>query len=248
MLDTLVPLQRELIGKIRHMRVSTMTLMLSTMDDETYYRVSAALRLLAGLQLDVLYVHDDIFTRVPEVSYKTIDDLIHTGDGWKELQFISKDSGMFAYGEQPDIFDGGHYYRRAPQPAHWNQILSERAGDVDTLPRLLIYWALSISDWNAIQDPSQRLAFSQVLPTTEEHERFGLERDLTLSRPEEIGKAVLIVARRGDVGYAQGDYRPGGGVQDIRDDYGMEEWADIKAELIEKTFLGDDDYDDALEL
>jgi hypothetical protein len=240
MLDTLVPSPRELIGKIRHMRVSTMPLLLSTMDDDTFYRVPAALRFLAGLQLDVLYVHDDIFTRVPEVTYKTFDDLVHTGDGWKELHFISKDSAMFAYGEHPD---SGHYYRRAPLPAHWNQILSERAGDVNTLPTVSIHRTLSTGDWNAIQDPSRRQAFSQVRLTTEEKESSGLEKDLTLSRPEEIGKAVLIVARRGDVDYTQGDYRPGGGVQDMRDDYGMEEWADLKAEFVEKYLL-DDDYDD----
>lgn len=130
MLDKLSALSMDDRSFIRHVRVSGDPLQVKWSDSEPprYYRISQALKLLPGLQLETLTV---LAGRSPEVAYMTLDMLVRHGTGWKRLYFISHNAKMFAFQERERPFFGDYDrepYKRHFQPCHWQQMISCRAG------------------------------------------------------------------------------------------------------------------------
>ncbi|KAK4130481.1 hypothetical protein BT67DRAFT_445719 [Trichocladium antarcticum] len=83
MLDKLSALSVDVLSKLRYMRVRGDTLMLSYPDDDVFYRLVSALKLLPGLQLDQLTV---LGGHGIQVCYDSLGSLIKDGNGWKTLR------------------------------------------------------------------------------------------------------------------------------------------------------------------
>lgn len=244
MLDKLTAIPREVLGKVRRVRVTGDTLMLSYGDQDVYYRLTSALALLTGLRLDTLTV---LGPRMAQVSYDTLDGLISDSRGWRELQYVCYTSEVLSFKRMPLSF--GDEYRRKPQPSHWQGVLERRDGKGSGAV-VEIYRSTLPDSPGSVLRPETRAPFTQEAPRdAAAREDFGLEEDAALMADGERDKEVLVVARRGDeVDYGQGedsfvDY-------DIRWHFPGKTWAEIRAECIDRfgvegeDWSSDDDYDD----
>jgi hypothetical protein len=92
-LDKLSTLPSITLSQICHVRTSGRPLMLRPIGDEddAYYRLVWALKLLPGLRLDKLTV---LGPSSGEVAYDTLEGLIKYRNGWRELHFITPNSTM----------------------------------------------------------------------------------------------------------------------------------------------------------
>lgn len=80
MLDKFSALSVDVLSKLRHVRVSDDTLVLSYPDQSVFYHLVAAIKLLPGLQLDQLTV---LGGRGVRVKYDTLGGLIETATDGK---------------------------------------------------------------------------------------------------------------------------------------------------------------------
>lgn len=232
-------------NQIRHVRVSGHPLMVSWEDDDVYYRTAQVLKLLPGLELDTLTV---LGGKDPQVSYDTLNMLIRYSDGWKELHYLSHTSGLLAYKDDMPSFGMSdpmaNRYMRQPQPSDWQNALEQRDGQASH-PSVVVYRATEVAAPGAVLQPTTRKIFTQAFATNQDAHTFGEVEDATLMRPEEIGKEVLVVAKRGaGVDYAEKEGSPYLSVGDIREDCPAMTWMDIKAQQ-DAMFKDDDDFDDS---
>ncbi|KAK5174060.1 uncharacterized protein LTR77_001140 [Saxophila tyrrhenica] len=204
MLDKLCNIPSPVLGQIRNVRVTADKLMLPDQFGKCY-GTARILKLLPGLNLDVLTVLDE---GGMATSYETLNMLIRHGIGWKELRFISRDSRFLGYGHglrrrfidnpQDDL------YLHQPQPSDWQQALELRDG-IDSSPSVIIYRTN-----NAI------LSILMEWPPR--------------MRRVKRKKEVMVVVKRGvGVDYAElqaSPYLPGG---DIRQHFPGKPWKELQA-------------------
>jgi hypothetical protein len=230
--------------QIRHVRVSGDPLMISWEDDDVYYRTAQALKLLPGLQLDTLTI---LGNRGAAVGYHTLNMLVRCSDGWKELHYLSHTSELLGYKEDMSILGVPDplvdQYLRRPQPTEWQRALEQRDGQASN-PSVVIYRATISATPGAVLQSDTRKLFTQAFTADQDARNFGQVEDAALMRPEEIGKELLIVVKRGDgVDYAEKEDSPHLAIGDIREDLPGMTWKDIKAD--QDAFMkrhDDDDY------
>jgi hypothetical protein len=217
--------------QIRHVRVSGEPLVISWEDDDVYYRTAQVLKLLPGLELDTLTI---LGTRGASIAYHTLNMLVRYSDGWKELHYLSHTSEFLGYKDDmpvlglPDpMID---QYLRQPQPTEWQSVLEQRDGQASN-PSVVLYRASVPAMPGAVLQPGTRKPFTQAFTAGLNARTFGRVEDATLMRPEEIGKEVLVVVKRGDgVNYAAKEGSPYLPVGDIREDLPGMTWKEIKAD------------------
>lgn len=217
------------VSRIRHVRVGGLPLMLSPpdYDDDVYYRLAWALKLLPDLNLDKLTVFGD---SVGEVAYDTLKGLIELGAGWRELHFIAPNSKMFSFPKDDFLARPGEYfYWRRPQPSTWNHILQRRDGNRSSVT---MFRSTCPNVAGSVLNPSTRKPFAQEAPAgsgARGIEAFGLKEDKHLLSPDEFGKEILIVVKRGlSVDVREPCREPPYDDQDIRDwSHGMT-WQEIQ--------------------
>ncbi|KAK4502986.1 hypothetical protein PRZ48_006413 [Zasmidium cellare] len=245
MLQKLANVPGRVRGQIRHLRVSGLPLMLSFEDDDVYYRTAQALKLLPGLNLDVLTVLGD---RTPDVSYQTLDMLIRHSNGWKELRFISHNSEILGYKDDMMYFGPNDpmtdLYLRQPQPSGWQHALEQRDGPASK-PSVTIFRSKEANRSCAILRPDRRTVFSQAFGAGQDRRSYGKTKDEALMRPGEREKEILVIVKRG----ADIDYCERGGpsflpVGDIREDFSCETWREVKDAQDELHHYSDDPFDD----
>src|SRR2546429_1002562 len=117
LLDKLSTLPSTTLSQIRHVRTGGRPLMLQPIgdDDDVYYRLVWALKLLPGLRLNTLTV---LGSSGGEIAYDTLEGLIKYGNGWKELHFITPNSTMLGFAKVV-MFMADPYWRK-PQPSTWD--------------------------------------------------------------------------------------------------------------------------------
>lgn len=235
MLDKLTSIPRMVLGKVRRVRITGDTLMLSYGDQDVYYRLTSALALLTGLRLDTLTV---LGPRGAEVSYDTLDGLIADSRGWRELRYVCHTSEVLSFKRMPLSF--GDEYRRRPQPSHWRGVLERRDGK-DSGTAVEIYRSTVPDSPGSVLRAETRVAFTQEPKSAAESEDFGLEEDLALTADGERLKEVLVVAKRGDG--ADIEQREDSFVDyDIRWHFSGKTWAEIRAECIDRFGAEDEDW------
>jgi hypothetical protein len=87
-------------------------------EDEVYYQLVLAFKLLPGLRLDKLTVLQPCSG---EDAYDSLEALIKHGNGWRELHYITPNSAMLGFATL-NMFMADPYWRK-PQPRVWNEIL-----------------------------------------------------------------------------------------------------------------------------
>ncbi|KAI9043614.1 uncharacterized protein KD926_003384 [Aspergillus affinis] len=237
LLDKLSSVPRTVVEKIRRVRVGSHPLMLSPPDyeDDVYYRLAWALKLLPGLNLDTLTV---INSDCPEVSYDTLSGLVKHGDGWRELHYITGNSTMLGF-PRMDIFLADPYWRK-PQPSTWSRDLAQRDG-VDAGGCVKIYRSTQSNIPCSVINPKTREIFEQKPPSRENLETFGVDKDAQLMRPDEVGKGLLVTVRRGKNVNTVEDVSVPLHEDDIRQWSGDMSWEEIK-EACRWDSDSDDDF------
>lgn len=93
MLDKLSTLPLNILSEIRHVRVGGCSLLIQRMDshEHVFYRLVSVLKLLPKLRLDKLTVLGE---SSGAIAYLTCEGLIKCGNGWRELNFITRNSEM----------------------------------------------------------------------------------------------------------------------------------------------------------
>lgn len=244
MLNKLSALPADTLSKIRHMRLSSDTLLLTYPDgDFVFHRLASVFKLLPGLQLDQLTVLGDCGSLV---NYDTLDGLIMDGNGWKTLRYICSSSEMLGF---PSQHDGPHAmsnwqwqpnYWRKPQPKHWQTVMEGRDG-VASNPSVTVYRAKQPALYGSILDPNKRVKFEQKLREGQGSRPYVFPADPELmTRDEQIKEMMVIVMRGSGV-----DYEEKKGSPFIEDDIrrglpGMT-WKQIRAVCIDNLDDGGDD-------
>lgn len=239
LLDKLSTLPSTTLSQIRHVRTSGIPLMLRPLgdDDEVYYRLAWALKLLPGLYLDKLTV---LGSSSGEIAYDTLEGLIKYGNGWKELHFITPNSTMLGFAKQV-MFMADPYWRK-PQPSAWDKMLRQRDG-ADSGASITIYRSTQSVAPGAVTNACTRQIFEQKVSSPEDLETFGVTEDEELLGEKEKGKELLVVVKRGGAATIAEQDRPPYRLEgDIREwAHGMT-WAQIRRQCID--FLMDEDEDD----
>ncbi len=203
LLDKLSQLLVATLSQIRHVCTRGHTLMLSPpdSDDDVFYRLVWALKLLPGLQLETLTV---LGQSQGLMNYDTLEGLIKHGDGWKELHYITRDSTMLGF-KRRDMFTAKSYWRR-PQPTTWNTILLARDG-VDHKSTVTIYRSTQSKSPGTVMNTATRQIVDQIPPP--DLETFGIEEDPQFVREGEEEKELLVVVKRScDADIRQHDVAP----------------------------------------
>jgi hypothetical protein len=130
-------------------------------DDDVFYRLVWALKLLLGLQLDKLTVLE---LSSGEIAYDTLEGLIKYGTGWRELHFITPNSTMLGFGRR-NMFMADPYWRK-PQPSTWNEILFQRDG-ANSRASVTICRSTQSDMPGAITNPRTRQIFEQKVSSPE---------------------------------------------------------------------------------
>ncbi|KAL2012117.1 hypothetical protein VTN00DRAFT_4835 [Thermoascus crustaceus] len=169
LLDCLSTLSSTTLSQIRHVRVHNwpFPLMIDTVR-KRYYWLLSALELLPGLRLDTLTVVEQSGLR--REVYNAVEKLIKYGTGWRELHFIHRST--------------------------WNKLLSQRNG-VDSGASVTIYCSTENGKLDTVLDPNTRGLVEQKILHPEELEHSGVEADQGLRAPGELGKALLVIVKRG---------------------------------------------------
>ncbi|RYP48550.1 hypothetical protein DL768_005589 [Monosporascus sp. mg162] len=243
MLDKLSALSVDTLSKLRHMRVSGDTLMLSYPDDDVFYRLVSALKLLPGLQLDQLTV---LGGRGIQVNYGTLGGLIKDGNGWKTLRYICYSSAMLGFPSEHNIshpmanWEAQPEYWRKPQPKHWQTVMEGRDG-VASNPSVTVYRAKEPALYGSIVDPSRRVKFEQ-----KPHHGQDLRADMFPADPElmagdEQKKELMVIVKRGS-GVNYEEKRDSPFIEsDIRRDLPEMTWKQIRALCIDNPFDDEDE-------
>lgn len=243
MLDKLSVLSVDTLSKLRHMRVSGDTLMLSYPDDDAFYRLVSALKLLPGRQLDQLTV---LGGHGIQVRYDSLGSLIRDSKGWKTLRYICHSSAMLGFPSEHDTshpmanWEAQPEYWRKPQPTHWQTVMVGRDGAASN-PSVTVYRAKVPGLYGSILDPSRRVKFEQ-----KPHHGQDLRADVFPADPElmtgdEQKKELMVVVKRGSgVNYEEKKDSPF--IQfDIRRDLPEMTWKQIRALCIDDQFDGEDE-------
>ncbi|KAL4973724.1 hypothetical protein BDW66DRAFT_141682 [Aspergillus desertorum] len=217
MLDELSELSPRIISQIRRVRVGGRPLGLRSWSGRIeLFGIPWAIKLLPGLCLDTLTVRG---VPIPEISCETVEDFVKYGCGWRELRYINPNSKLLA-------FSGNTILPcwRKPQPSTWNRLLIQRDGAASG-SSVAIYRSMQSNSPGSVLKPEARTPFEQELLSNRRLEDFGMSEDLMILRGAEIGKEILVVARRGRkvdiVEHDQPPYRSG----DIRVLTGNLRWA-----------------------
>ncbi|PLB48403.1 hypothetical protein P170DRAFT_326501, partial [Aspergillus steynii IBT 23096] len=195
LLNQLSPAPRRMIEQIRRVRVGSSPLTQSIGDgQETTYKLPWALDLIPGLYLDTLTV---INTDGPELAYENVNYLIRFGSGWRELHFITGNSEMLAFPRRSiEHNETTQFQWRDPQPSTWIRDLAFR-DHVHSDAFVKIYRSTQSNAPGSVMDPNSREVFEQKPPSPENSEFFGIDKDAQLMHPDEIGKELLVIVRRG---------------------------------------------------
>lgn len=252
MLDKLADLDRQTLGKLRHLRYScehSLELTTGVMENGEYlgwsYQLPDILKLLPGLRLDRLTV---VGQSLAQCRYLRLDSLIKHSDGWKELYFLSNNSVMLGFGKFDKMF-GKYPWNaaqglRAPQPSTWIEALATRDGPTASVT---IYRSTDAAlRGSMISKPATCQAFADQVAEPGKESQYGVESDSALMAPGERGKEILVVARRGK----GADYTENGTLptteHGIRGHYPGMTWGQIRYMGIgwHEERLGRDDDDD----
>ena len=241
LLDKLSILSPTTLSQIRHLRTSGRPLMLRPVgdDDEVYYRLVWALKLLPELRLDRLTV---LGSSRGEIGYDTLDGLIKYGNGWRELEFITLNSTMHQFTEM-DILGDLDWHK--PQPSTWEEILRQRdsAGSGSSIT---IYRSIQSDAPGAVMNPYRRQILEGAFPR--EPGKLGVtDTENVELRGKENRKEILFVVKRGhDAEIAEQDWPPYTLEDDIRQwAHGMT-WKEIRRQCIDFHLDEDMDEDDLL--
>jgi hypothetical protein len=239
LLDKLSTLPSITLSQIRHVRTSGRPLMLQPIGDEddVYYRLVWALKLLPELRLDKLTV---LGPSSGEVAYDTLEGLIKYGNGWRELHFITPNSTMLGFAKM-DMFMADPYWRK-PQPSTWDGIVRQRDG-ANSGASVTVYRSTQSDAPGTVTNPCTRQIFEQKLSSPEDLEKFGVTEDKELLEEKGKGKELLVVVKRGRAANIAEQHGPPYTLEgDIRQwAHGMT-WAEIRRQCFD--FLMDDDEDD----
>lgn len=217
LLDKLVHLPKAKLSKIRHLRVSALWTFQSffplryrcfersmilrmlgsrEMDSTFIPAVDEALKFLPSLKLDRLTV---LAGHSSAAAYESLDDLVSSGQGWKELCFISHDSTMLGWRlDQPSPFNwllGAKRRPRSSQPSHWQSDLDYRDG-ADSGASVKIYRSLQSSTSRSVLNSSHREPYEQTREVQRDENGVYAEDDFLMCG-EQSGKEVLVVVTRG---------------------------------------------------
>lgn len=237
-LDKLSPLSSSTISKIRYVRVACPTLLLQPLGDEedVYYRLVWALKLLPGLRLDrltvlMLYSHQE--------AYENINGLVKHGNGWRELYFLAGNSEMLGF-SRIEVY-AAPPYQRQPQPYTWNKMLLER-DEGDPGGSVTVYRSTQFGRVGRVLDSSKRQILEQKISSEEDPRDYGVQEDPGLMAEGEKEKELLVVAKRGpNVNILERDEPPYSD-EDIRAWSGTMTWAEIRYECVDHIgrAFGDD--------
>ena len=239
LLDKLSILPSTTLSQIRYLRTSGRPLMLQPIgdDDDVYYRLVWALKLLPELRLNRLTV---LAWSRGEISYDTLDGLIKYGNGWRELQFITFNSTMHQFTET-DILGDLDWHK--PQPSTWEEILRQRDG-ADSGASITIYRSIQSDAPGAVINPYRRQivegAFFRELGKLDVTDTENVEL-----REKKNRKEVLFVVKRGHTAeIAEQDGPPYTLEDDIRQwAHGMT-WNEIRRQCFHFLMYEDMDEDD----
>ena len=205
-------------------------------DDDVYYRLVWALKLLPGLQLDTLTV---LGQADGLLDYDTLGGLIEHGDGWRELRYITRDSTMLGF-EKHSIFMANPYLRR-PQPATWNDILLKR-DDVDSKPTVAIYRSTQSKNPGTVMNKATRQIVDQMILPPSDLGAFGVEEDPQFVGRGEKEKELLVVVKRSrGADILQHDVAPFS-AYDIRQWAEGMTWQEIKKVAIDFLYDKEEDH------
>lgn len=236
MLDKLSALSVDTLSKLRHMRVSGDTLMLSYFDADVFYRLVSALKLLPGLQLDQLTV---LGGHGIQVSYDTLGGLVKDGNGWETLRYICYSSAMLGFQSEQHIiihpmasWTAQSEYWRKPQPKHWQTVIEGRDG-VTSGPSVTVYRAKEPGLYGSILDPSRRVKFEQKPHLGQDLRADVFPADPQLMTGDEQKKELMVIVKRGSgVNYEEKKDSPFI-ESDIRRDLPEMTWKQIRALCID---------------
>jgi hypothetical protein len=239
LLDKLSILPSITLSQIRHVRTGGRPLMLqpSGEDDDVYYRLVSALKLLPGLRLDKLTV---LGPSGGGIAYDTLEELVKYGNGWRELHFITPNSTMLGFAKM-DIFVADPYWRK-PQPSTWDEIVRQRDG-ANSGASVIVYRSTQSDAPGTVTNPRTRQIFEQKLSSSKDLEKFGVTGDKELLEGKGKGKELLVIVKRGRAANIAEQDRPPYTLEgDIRQwAHGMT-WAEIRRQCFD--FLADDEEDD----
>ncbi|KAI1408623.1 hypothetical protein F5Y13DRAFT_171981 [Hypoxylon sp. FL1857] len=222
MLDVLTDLPRKTLSKIRHVRVRgdhVPIMWYRGSGRERRYRLHSVVKLLPGLRLDELTVLGNLD---PVDNYRTLNELIKEGDGWKKLRYISHNSEMLGYYDRDAGRSRIQARGRISEPAHWQSLLRSRDGEYPdhsvTLYRATIPYYIGA----AVDEETREVVEQQLI------HRSGDEPVETMTDDSEINKEVLVVVKRG----TGADYEVGADsravTRDIRRILYGREWSEIR--------------------
>jgi hypothetical protein len=218
MLDVLTPLPRDIISKIRHVRVIYKALLLNLSDASrvSEYRLAAILTLLPGLELDVLSAHST--ERIAEVEgRKTLDEMVTAANGWKQFEFTCEQSML------SNVAIGA---AALEQPLHWHRILQTRDKMLSGSSVEIFRAKQENSHWSDVLDPSKRGPFKQSCAES-------WSNTVSDSVLQGWHKSMLVIVKRGKGANYVGSSSAVSEDQDIWRDTGVQTWADIKASFID---------------
>ncbi|KAH8586940.1 hypothetical protein B0O99DRAFT_472899, partial [Bisporella sp. PMI_857] len=190
LLDKLSSIPSPTLSQIRHLRTRGHPLILPFEDDDVYYRLAWALKLLPGLRLDTLTV---LGSSSGMINYDNLGGLIQHGNGWKELHYITKDSSMLGF-KKEELFDADPYWRR-PQPSTWKEILLSGDG-ADSKVAVAVYQAAEDKAIGAPFNEKNSRPLDQTVVPPETLETFGVQEDAHLMSDGQREKELLVVVKR----------------------------------------------------
>ncbi|KAB5576382.1 hypothetical protein GE09DRAFT_1185116 [Coniochaeta sp. 2T2.1] len=195
--------------------------------EKRVYSLSAALKMLPGLSLDLLvvqgtsYTDDDfLYGSGPTVDYTIVDELIAESDGWKVLHFLCPDSFILCWKAMGSVL--GHI---GPQPQVWNKVLMDKDGNSKNASVTIHRHTESRSD-----RPISEICtpYHQELPRGVSEANYPYVEDTFLIQPDQQMNEMHIVARRGEGVVYEVDPSSPWLYFDIREDYPGMSWRQIR--------------------
>lgn len=240
LLDKLSACPLDTLSQVRHARTGGRPLMLQPIgdNDDVYYQLAWALKLIPGLCLDKLTVFGSC---VGEIAYDTLEGLLEHGNGWKELHFLTPNSEMLGFAKEIVLI--ANPYWRKPQPSTWDEMLRRR-DRANSGASVTIYRSTQSDAPGAVMKTCTRRIFEQKVPLPADLGTYGLAEDEEMMGEKGIGKELLVIVKRGGTdtimekdGFPyllEGDIR--------RWAHGLN-WPQIRRQCIDLIMDEDEDYD-----